>query len=154
MFLRNKDWAQVVKINYFPPITIYPGWPRERREKRVSPQAKAISQVVKDFEQSLENLRPSTRRVYVAGARAAIRAASLELWQSTSATDLLASNWLEVRLPSLTKHRGERNGLTSNPRIIPGERSLATRRIDMIRKGQASQCAPGSGARQPPGGSW
>jgi hypothetical protein len=57
----------------------------------VSAQAKAISEVVKDFEQSLENLRPSTRRVYVAGARAAIRAASLELWQSPSATDLLAS---------------------------------------------------------------
>ena len=61
------------------------------RERSVSPQAKAISQVVKDFEQSLENLRPSTRRVYVAGARAAIRAASLELWQSPSATDLSAS---------------------------------------------------------------
>ena len=29
--------------------------------------------------------------MYVAGAKAAIRAASLELWQSTSATDLLAS---------------------------------------------------------------
>jgi hypothetical protein len=57
----------------------------------VSAQAKAISEVVKDFEQSLENLRPSTRRVYVAGARAAIRAASLELWQCPSATDLLAS---------------------------------------------------------------
>ena len=57
----------------------------------MSAQAKAISEVVKDFEQSLENLRPSTRRVYVAGAKAAIRAASLELWQSTSATDLLAS---------------------------------------------------------------
>ncbi len=54
-------------------------------------QAKPISEVVKDFEQSLQNLRPSTRRVYVAGARAAIRAASLELWQSPSATDLLAS---------------------------------------------------------------
>ena len=54
-------------------------------------QAKPISEVVKDFEQSLKNLRPSTRRVYVAGARAAIRAASLELWQSPSATDLLAS---------------------------------------------------------------
>ena len=37
------------------------------------------------------NLRPSTKRVYMAGARAAIRAASLELWQSPSATDLLAS---------------------------------------------------------------
>jgi hypothetical protein len=57
----------------------------------VSAQAKPISEVVKDFEQSLENLRPSTRRVYVAGARAAIRAASLELWQSPSAADLLAS---------------------------------------------------------------
>jgi hypothetical protein len=57
----------------------------------VNTQAKAISQVVKDFEQSLENLRPSTRRVYVAGARAVIRAAGLALWQSPSATDLLAS---------------------------------------------------------------
>jgi hypothetical protein len=57
----------------------------------VSSQAKPISEVVKDFEQSLENLRPSTRRVYLAGARAAIKAASLELWQSPSATELLAS---------------------------------------------------------------
>ena len=57
----------------------------------MSAQAKTISEVVKDFEQSLENLRPSTRRVYVAGARAAIRAARLELWQSPSATELLAS---------------------------------------------------------------
>jgi hypothetical protein len=57
----------------------------------VSAQAKPISEVVKDFEQSLGNLRPSTKRVYVAGARAAIRAASLELWQSPSTTDLLAS---------------------------------------------------------------
>ena len=57
----------------------------------MSAQPKAISEVVKEFEQSLENLRPSTKRVYVAGARAAIRAASLEFWQSTSATDLLAS---------------------------------------------------------------
>jgi hypothetical protein len=57
----------------------------------VSAQAKPISEVVKDFEQSLGNLRPSTRRVYVAGARAAIRAASLNLWESPSATDLLAS---------------------------------------------------------------
>ncbi len=57
----------------------------------MSAQTKPISQVVKDFEQSLQNLRPSTRRVYMAGARAAIRAASLELWQSPSATDLLAS---------------------------------------------------------------
>ena len=57
----------------------------------MSAQAKPISEVVKDFEQSLENLRPSTRRIYVAGARAAIRAARLELWQCPSATELLAS---------------------------------------------------------------
>ena len=53
----------------------------------MSAQAKPISEVVKDFEQSLGNLRPSTKRVYVAGARAA----SLELWESPSTTDLLAS---------------------------------------------------------------
>ena len=58
----------------------------------MSAQVKPISEVVKDFEQSLENLRPSTRRVYVAGARAAIKAASLELWQCPSPTELLA--WL------------------------------------------------------------
>ena len=57
----------------------------------MSAQAKPISEVVKNFEQSLGNLRPSTRRVYVAGAKAAIRAASLEFWQSPSTTDLLAS---------------------------------------------------------------
>jgi hypothetical protein len=57
----------------------------------VSAQAKPISQVVKDFEQSLQGLQPSTRRVYVAGARAAIRAASLEPWQSPSRNQLLAS---------------------------------------------------------------
>jgi hypothetical protein len=57
----------------------------------VSAQAKPISEVVKDFEQSLETLRPSTRRVYVAGARTAITAASLELWQCLSPTELLAS---------------------------------------------------------------
>jgi hypothetical protein len=57
----------------------------------VNVQPKAISEVVKDFEQSLENLRSSTRRVYVAGARAAIRAARLELWQCPSTTELLAS---------------------------------------------------------------
>jgi hypothetical protein len=57
----------------------------------VSAQAKAISEVVKDFEQSLESLRPSTRRVYVAGARAAVRAASLELWQSPSTNEIMAS---------------------------------------------------------------
>ena len=90
MFLRDKDWAQVVKTNHFPPITILLRG-RTEREKRVSAQAKPISEVVKDFEQSLGNLRPSTKRVYVAGARAAIRAASLELWQSPSTADLLAS---------------------------------------------------------------
>ncbi len=57
----------------------------------VSAQDKPISEVVKDFEQSLETLRPSTRRVYVAGARSAIRAVSLELWQCPSTGDLLAS---------------------------------------------------------------
>ena len=57
----------------------------------MSAQAKPISELIEDFEQSLENLRPSTKRVYMAGARAAIRAASLELWQSPSTTDLLAS---------------------------------------------------------------
>ena len=57
----------------------------------MSAQAKPISEVVKDFEQSLGNLRPSTRRVCVAGARAAIRAASLDLWESPSAAGLLAS---------------------------------------------------------------
>ena len=57
----------------------------------MSAQAKPISELIEDFEQSLEGLRPSTRRVYVAGAKAAIRAASLEFWQSPSTTDLLAS---------------------------------------------------------------
>jgi hypothetical protein len=90
MFLRDKDWAQVVKTNHFPPITILL-WGHPEREKRVSAQAKAISEVVKDFEHSLQNLRPSTKRVYVAGARAAIRAASLEFWQSPSTNELLAS---------------------------------------------------------------
>jgi hypothetical protein len=57
----------------------------------VSAQAKPISEVVKDFEQSLGNLRPSTRRIYVAGARTAIRSAHLELWQCPSTGELLAS---------------------------------------------------------------
>ena len=57
----------------------------------MSAQAKPISEVVKDFEQSLENLRPSTRRVYVAGAKTAIRAAHLEFWQCLSAGELLSS---------------------------------------------------------------
>src|SRR6202011_3137572 len=81
-------WAQVVKTNHFPPHHYFTlGTP----EGEASAQAKEISEVVKDFEQSLQSLRPSTRRVYVAGARAAIRAASLELWQSPSTADLLAS---------------------------------------------------------------
>ena len=57
----------------------------------MSAQPRPISEVVKEFEQSLRTYRPSTRRVYVAGARAAIRAASLELWQSPSTNELLAS---------------------------------------------------------------
>jgi hypothetical protein len=57
----------------------------------VSAQTKTISEVVKDFEQSLRNLRPSTRRSYVAGARTAIRSAHLELWQCPSTGELLAS---------------------------------------------------------------
>ncbi len=57
----------------------------------MSAQAKPISEVVKDFEQSLENLRPSTRRVYVAGAKTAIKSAHLELWQCPSTGELLAS---------------------------------------------------------------
>jgi hypothetical protein len=57
----------------------------------VSAQAKPISEVVKDFEQSLENLRPATRRVYVAAAKRAIRSAHLELWQCPSTGELLAS---------------------------------------------------------------
>jgi hypothetical protein len=57
----------------------------------VSAQAKPISEVVKEFEQSLRTYRPSTRRVYLAGARAAIRSAHLELWQCPSTGELLAS---------------------------------------------------------------
>ena len=57
----------------------------------MSAQAKPISELLEDFEQSLETLRPSTRRVYLAGARSAIRAANLQLWQCPSATELLAS---------------------------------------------------------------
>jgi hypothetical protein len=56
----------------------------------VSTQAKPISELIEDFEQSLEGLRPSTRRVYVAGAKAALRAACLELWQSYSRNELSA----------------------------------------------------------------
>ena len=54
----------------------------------MSAQAKPISEVVKEFEQSLENLRPSTRRVYVAVARSAIRALT---WNFGSALRLM--NW-------------------------------------------------------------
>jgi len=90
MFLRDKDWAQVVKTNHFPLHYFTLGQPPEK-ESVSSAQAKPISEVLEDFEQSLRTYRPSTRRVYVAGARAAIRAASLELWQSPSATELLAS---------------------------------------------------------------
>ena len=57
----------------------------------MSAEPKAISEVVKEFEQSLENLRPSTRRIYVAGAKTAIRCAHLELWQCPSTGELLAS---------------------------------------------------------------
>jgi hypothetical protein len=57
----------------------------------VRAQANPIKESIKDFEQSLENLRPSTRRVYVAGARTAITAARLELWQCLSPIELLAS---------------------------------------------------------------
>jgi hypothetical protein len=90
MFLRDKGSAQVVKTNHYPPPSLsYSGG--EFEERSVSAQAKPISEVVKDFEQSLENLRPSTKRVYLAGARAAIRAARLELWQCPSTGELLAS---------------------------------------------------------------
>jgi hypothetical protein len=87
MLLGDKDWAQVVKTNHYLSPSLSLG--EEFRQKRVSTQAKPISEVVKDFEQSLENLRPSTRRVYVAGARAAIRAARMELWQCPSPTELI-----------------------------------------------------------------
>jgi hypothetical protein len=87
MFLRDKDWAQVVKTNHY--LSHLLGG--RVRDKRVSAQAKPISEVVKEFEQSLGNLRPSTRRIYVAGARTAIRSANLELWQCPSTGELLAS---------------------------------------------------------------
>ena len=57
----------------------------------MSAQAKSISELLADFEQSLENLRPATRRVYVAAAKTAIRSAHLELWQCPSTGELLAS---------------------------------------------------------------
>ena len=58
----------------------------------MSAQSKPISEVIKEFEQSLESLRPSTRRVYVAAAKTAIRSAHLELWQCPS-TLRLANYW-------------------------------------------------------------
>ena len=57
----------------------------------MSAKPKAISEVVKEFEQSLRTYSPSTRRIYVAGARTAIRCAHLELWQCPSTGELLAS---------------------------------------------------------------
>jgi hypothetical protein len=68
MFLGDKDRPQVVKTNHYHPITIFRCGGEFAERSRVSAQAKPISEVVKDFEQSLENLQPSTRRVYVAGA--------------------------------------------------------------------------------------
>jgi hypothetical protein len=91
MFLGDKDWPQVVKTNHYLPHHYFTILGEFEGEKRVSAQAKPISEVVKEFEQSLENLRPSTRRIYVAGAKTAIRAANLELWQCPSTGELLAS---------------------------------------------------------------
>jgi hypothetical protein len=78
MFLRDKDRAGVVKTIHFTP-SLFLLWATSREACERASQANPISEVVKDFQQSLENFRPSTRRVYVAGARAAVRAASLEL---------------------------------------------------------------------------
>jgi len=50
-------------------------------------QAKPISELIKDFEQTLQGLQPSTRRVYVAGAKAAIRTAGKELSQQSSSLE-------------------------------------------------------------------
>lgn len=55
----------------------------------MSAQAKAISAVIKDFEESIRSLKPSTRRVYAAGAKAAVRATRLELSESCSHDELL-----------------------------------------------------------------
>jgi hypothetical protein len=79
-----------VKDKPFSQASLFLLWGNRQKEKRVSTQAKPISEVVKDFEQSLQNLRPSTKRVYLAGARAALRAASFEPWQSPPLSDLLA----------------------------------------------------------------
>jgi hypothetical protein len=64
---------------------------RENSREACERATQAISEVVKELEQSLENLRPSTRRVYVAAAKTAIRSAHLELWQCPSTGELLAS---------------------------------------------------------------
>jgi hypothetical protein len=90
MFLGDKDSGQVVKTNHYLSHH-YLSLCGRVREKGVSAPPKAISEVVKEFEQSLENLRPSTRRIYVAGAKAAIRCAHLEFWQCPSTGELLAS---------------------------------------------------------------
>jgi hypothetical protein len=90
MFLGDKDWAQVVKTNHYLSHH-YLTLGRVRREKRVGAQAKPISELLADFEQSLRTYRPATRRVYVAAAKRAIRSAHLELWQCPSTGELLAS---------------------------------------------------------------
>jgi hypothetical protein len=64
-----KTGRKSVKTNRFPPITILTFADLAIESTRVSAQAKPISEVVKDFEQSLRSYRPSTRRVYVAGER-------------------------------------------------------------------------------------
>jgi hypothetical protein len=48
------------------------------------------SLVIEDFEQSLESLRPSTRRVYVRAPRHPSEPLALEPWQSPSTDELLA----------------------------------------------------------------
>jgi hypothetical protein len=87
MFLRDKGSAQVVKTNHYLPITIL--GQSSKRRKRVSAQAKPISEVVKEFEQSLENLRPSTRRIY---RRAPERRSDALTWNFGSALRL-ANYW-------------------------------------------------------------
>ena len=60
MFLRDKDWAQVVKTNHFPLhyFTLGP------ESESVSAQAKAISEVIKvKFQQRYQN----SHRIVVSG---------------------------------------------------------------------------------------
>jgi hypothetical protein len=78
----------------------------------VSAQAKPISEVVKDFEQSLENLRPSTRRVYVAGARE--DSAALQNW----VIQKLAKQMRSEKNPSITTRRD--SGLIAALCAAPG----------------------------------